>query len=92
MARGKPSIVGEAGVGKSRLADQLRERLAAVPHTWLECGAAQFTESTPFHPVIALVSQGLAFSAGDTSSEKLKKLEGGLSALASTRTPWRTSH
>jgi tetratricopeptide (TPR) repeat protein len=77
-------IVGEAGVGKSRLAYQLRERLAAVPHTWLECGAAQFTESTPFHPVIALVSQGLAFSAGDTSSEKLKKLEGGLSALAST--------
>ncbi|MGA9725688.1 MAG: AAA family ATPase [Candidatus Binatus sp.] len=77
-------IVGEAGVGKSRLAYQLRERLAAVPHTWLECGAAQYTESTPFHPVIALVSEGLAFTADDTAAEKLTKLENGLAALAST--------
>jgi len=76
-------IVGEAGVGKSRLAYQLREHLAAVPHTWLECGAAQYTESTPFQPVIALVSQGLAFTPEDTAAEKLKKIEGGLGALAS---------
>ena len=31
------------GVGKSRLVYQLHEQLAAVPHTWLECGA------TPVH-------------------------------------------
>src|SRR5262245_40878877 len=43
-------VVGEAGVGKSRLAYQLRERLAAIPHTWLECGASPYTEGTPFHP------------------------------------------
>ncbi len=77
-------IWGEAGVGKSRLAYQLRERLAAVPHTWLECGTAQYTESTPFHPVIALVSQGLAFTPEDTAVDKLAKLENGLRALAST--------
>ena len=77
-------IVGEAGVGKSRLAYQLRERLAAVPHTWLECGATQYTEGTPFHPVTALVSQGLALTPEDTAEEKLAKLERGLRALAST--------
>ena len=76
-------IQSEAGVGKSRLVYQLRERLAAVPHTWLECGAAQYTESTPFHPVIALVSQGLAFTPEDSAAEKLAKLEGGLRAVAS---------
>ena len=37
-------VVGEAGVGKSRLAYQLRERLATIPHTWLECGASPYTE------------------------------------------------
>src|SRR4030095_11204563 len=54
-------LVGEAGVGKSRLAHHVPPRRAAVPHTWLECGASPYTEGTPFHPVIALVAQGLAF-------------------------------
>ena len=76
-------VVGEAGVGKSRLAYQLRERLATVPHTWLECGASPYTEGTPFHPVIALVAQGLAFTAADTAAEKVEKIERGLRELAS---------
>jgi len=79
-------IVGEAGVGKSRLAYQFRDRLAAVPHKWLECGATPYTEGSPFHPVIALVSQGLAFTPEDTTSEKLGKLQAGLGALASDET------
>jgi class 3 adenylate cyclase len=33
-------VQGEGAVGKSRLVYELRERLAAVPHTWLECGLA----------------------------------------------------
>ena len=76
--------IGEAGVGKSRLVYQLHEHLAAVPHTWLECGATPYTEGTPFHPVVALVSQGLTFAPEDTAAEKLAKLEIGLRALAST--------
>jgi class 3 adenylate cyclase/predicted ATPase len=79
-------VRGEAGVGKSRLAYQLHEHLAAVPHTWLECGATPYTEGTPFHPVIALVSQGLAFAPEDTVAEKVAKLEIGLRALASAET------
>jgi class 3 adenylate cyclase/predicted ATPase len=76
-------ILGEAGVGKSRLVYQLHEHLADVPHTWLECGATPYTEGTPFHPVVALVSQGLAFAPEDTAAEKLGKLKVGLRALAS---------
>src|SRR5262245_19290228 len=76
-------VLGEAGVGKSRLVYQLHEHLAAVPHTWLECGATPYTEGTPFHPVVSLVSQGLAFTPEDTAAEKLAKLEVGLRALAS---------
>src|SRR5262245_23940540 len=68
-------IVGEAGVGKSRLVYQLRERLAPVPHTWLECRATPYTEGTPFHPVIDLVQQGLAFAPEDTAADKVEKLE-----------------
>jgi class 3 adenylate cyclase/predicted ATPase/ribosomal protein L40E len=71
-------IIGEAGVGKSRLASQLREHLAGTPHTWLECGATPYTESTPFHPVIELVRQGLAFAPEDTLRDKLAKIEAAL--------------
>ncbi len=76
-------VVGEAGVGKSRLAYQLRERLATTPHTWLECGASPYTEGTPFHPVMALVAQGLAFTPADTPAEKVEKIARGLRDLAS---------
>ncbi len=76
-------VVGEAGVGKSRLAYELRERLATTPHTWLECGASPYTEGTPFHPVMALVAQGLAFTTTDTATEKVEKIERGLRDLAS---------
>ncbi len=76
-------VLGEPGVGKSRLVYQLREHLAVVPHTWLECGATPYTEGTPFHPIIALVAQGLAFTPDDTATEKLGKLEVGLRTLAS---------
>src|SRR5262249_55187940 len=76
-------VLGEAGVGKSRLVYQLHQYLRAVPHTWLECGATPYTEGTPFHPVIALVAQRLALAPGDTAAEQLGKLESGLGALAS---------
>jgi class 3 adenylate cyclase/predicted ATPase len=79
-------VLGEAGVGKSRLVYELHEHLAAVPHTWLECGATPYTEGTPFHPVIALVAQGLAFAPEDSVAEKLGKLEVGLRTLASAET------
>ncbi len=79
-------VLGEAGVGKSRLVYQLREHLAEVPHTWLECGATPYTEGTPYHPITALVPQGLTFAPEDTAAEKLGKLEVRLGALASTET------
>jgi len=71
-------IVGEAGVGKSRLVRQLREHLAGIPHTWLECDATPYTQSTPFHPVIELVRQGLALAPEDTLRDKLGKIEAAL--------------
>jgi class 3 adenylate cyclase/predicted ATPase len=71
-------IVGEAGVGKSRLTRQFRENLAGIPHTWLECDATPFTQSTPFHPVIELVRQGLALEPEDTLRDKLGKIEAAL--------------
>jgi class 3 adenylate cyclase/tetratricopeptide (TPR) repeat protein len=44
-------IIGEAGIGKSRLVRQFREAIADTPHTWLEGGTATFFQNTPFYPI-----------------------------------------
>ncbi len=67
-------VVGEAGVGKSRLALRLRERLTAEPHTWLECRGAAHTTNSAFATVIELVEQGLVLEATDAPAEKLAKI------------------
>ena len=33
-------IVGEPGLGKSRLIEEFRARLKETPHTWVEWGAS----------------------------------------------------
>ncbi|MGH7789642.1 MAG: ATP-binding protein [Candidatus Binatia bacterium] len=72
------AICGEAGIGKSRLLQALRERLAGAPHTWLECRSTPYTQSSSFHPLVELLTQGLGFQPDDDPQTKLRRLEGGI--------------
>jgi TOMM system kinase/cyclase fusion protein len=71
-------ICGEAGVGKSRLVQILRQRLTTTPHTWLECRCSPYAENSAFYPIIELMQQVFGFTAGDEADDKLRKLERGL--------------
>jgi class 3 adenylate cyclase/predicted ATPase len=71
-------ISGEAGLGKSRLLQAFRERLAEMPHGWLECGCSPYTQRSAFYPVVELVEQGLGFKEGDDPETKLSRLETGV--------------
>ena len=44
-------IVGEPGLGKSRLLEEFRARLRETPHTWAEWTCLQLLQSTPLHPI-----------------------------------------
>ncbi|MBV9286583.1 MAG: AAA family ATPase [Hyphomicrobiales bacterium] len=44
-------IVGEPGLGKSRLVGQFRARLAETPHTWVEWHSSQLLQNTPLHTI-----------------------------------------
>ena len=44
-------IVGEPGIGKSRLVEEFRAKLAETPHTWVEWAASQLLQNTPLHPI-----------------------------------------
>ena len=44
-------IVGEPGLGKSRLIEEFHPRLREVPHTWAEYSCSQLLQNTPLHPI-----------------------------------------
>jgi predicted ATPase len=45
-------IVGEPGIGKSRLVEEFRAQLAEMPHSWIEWSSSQLLQNTPLHPVV----------------------------------------
>ena len=59
------TIIGEAGIGKSRLVRRFREEIATTPYTWLEAGAGAFFQNTPFYPIIEVLRQLLSTTEGD---------------------------
>jgi class 3 adenylate cyclase/tetratricopeptide (TPR) repeat protein len=71
-------IVGEAGIGKSRLLHEFRHRLADTPHNWFEGRCASFARTTPFHSVIDALRRRAGIDDRDdeaTMAVKLDQLE-----------------
>lgn len=72
-------IVGEPGIGKSRLIEEFHARLADTPHTWVEWNCLQLLQNTPLHPVAEWARQ--RFGGAEVPSERrLADLEGSLAA------------
>jgi class 3 adenylate cyclase/predicted ATPase len=44
-------IVGEPGIGKSRLIEEFHSRFGETPHTWAEFPSSQLLQNTPLHPI-----------------------------------------
>jgi len=68
-------IVGEAGIGKSRLVHQFRKRLAPTPHIWLECVGSPYFQNTPLYPIADMLQQGFAHRGDGSDAGKLGELE-----------------
>jgi transcriptional regulator with AAA-type ATPase domain/predicted ATPase len=62
------TIVGEAGIGKSRLLGELQRRLGREA-TWVEGQALSFGHAMPLHPVIDMLRR--AFRIGDVDPERV---------------------
>ena len=60
-------IIGEAGIGKSRLVQRFHEQIAATPHTWVEAAAGAILQNTPFYPVTEMLKQALAWRSDEPS-------------------------
>jgi class 3 adenylate cyclase/predicted ATPase/ABC-type transport system involved in cytochrome c biogenesis ATPase subunit len=76
-------ISGEPGIGKSRLAAALAERIAGEPHTRLRYQCSPYHANSALHPFIAQLERAAGFKADDTSEQRLDKLEAVLAMDAS---------
>jgi class 3 adenylate cyclase/tetratricopeptide (TPR) repeat protein len=55
------TIVGEAGIGKSRLVRRFHEQIADSPYTWIEAAAGPLFKNTPFYAVAEMLRELLAW-------------------------------
>ena len=73
-------IVGEPGLGKSRLLEEFHARLGDTPHTWVEWSCSQLLQNTPLHPIAEWGRQ--RFGGADVSAERrLAELETSLAQV-----------
>ena len=72
-------ISGEPGIGKSRIAQTMQERLGAEVHTTLQFFCLPHHQDTALHPAIAQLERAAGFQRDDTAEQRLQKLEALLS-------------
>ncbi len=66
-------LVGEAGVGKSRLVHELRRQVGAAA-TWVEGQALSFGRAMAFHPVVDMLKRVFRIDDGDPEAVVIDKV------------------
>ena len=68
-------ISGEPGIGKSRIAETIVERLGGEPHTRLRYFCSPHHQDSALYPSIAQLERAAGFRREDTAEQRLAKLE-----------------
>ena len=72
-------LSGDAGIGKSRLVQVLKDHVANEVHIRWECWSAEYSQNTALFPLVDLFQRILQFEVHETPEAKLAKLEHALS-------------
>src|SRR5262249_9469544 len=72
-------LTGDAGIGKSRLVQVLKDHVTNEPHVRWECRSAEYSQNTALFPLVELFQRILRFETQETPDAKLGKLEQALS-------------
>src|SRR6058998_1415452 len=70
-------VVGDAGIGKSRLLLEFRRRLGDAA-TWVEGDCISFGQSIPFLPIVQMLKQNFGIEARDAEAQIIAKILRGL--------------
>ncbi|ETW95109.1 MAG: hypothetical protein ETSY1_32020 [Candidatus Entotheonella factor] len=68
-------LSGEAGVGKTRLVQELKMQVADERHIWLECRCLPYHQHSALYPLIELLQYLLPLRREDTPEEQVAKIE-----------------
>ena len=90
VKQGRGQVVllsGDAGIGKSRLAEALLASLRDEPHTYLEVHCSAYYVNSPLQPVIAVLPAIFGWKRDDSDAIRLDKLTAfcSLQGLEATR-------
>jgi class 3 adenylate cyclase/DNA-binding NarL/FixJ family response regulator len=75
------SIIGDAGLGKSRLLYEFRQALASDELTWLEGRCSPYNTAVAYLPITDMLKQHFSLHASDDDADMKHKVEDGLAAL-----------
>jgi class 3 adenylate cyclase/tetratricopeptide (TPR) repeat protein len=68
-------LTGEAGIGKSRLLQVMKDHVAGEAHTLFECRSSPYYQNTAWYPITDMLLRALNWNQDDTPEAKLDKLE-----------------
>jgi class 3 adenylate cyclase/tetratricopeptide (TPR) repeat protein len=68
-------ISGEPGIGKSRIAQTIVQRISGEPHIRLQYFCSPYHEDSAFYPSINQLERAAGFRREDTPEQRLAKLE-----------------
>src|SRR5262244_1273922 len=74
-------IVGEPGVGKSRLLYELRKSLEGEHVTWLEGHCVAYGQATPYLPILGMLRVNFQIEEDDNPLQTQEKLRQGIQLL-----------
>jgi len=77
-------IVGEAGVGKTRLILEMKKSLPVGEHTLLEGGCLHYSGQTPYLPILDVLKSYFDLNETDSEATVKKKLRGKIRELDET--------
>ena len=69
-------LSGEPGIGKSRIAAALQERLQAEPHTRLRYFCSPYHSDSALHPIIAQLERAAGFERDGHAREQARQARG----------------
>ena len=81
-------IVGEAGIGKSRLLLELRKSLRSERVAWFDGRCLSYGSAVPYLPVIAILRRSMRIVEGDSPGSITRKVRAGLEELGLEPEEW----